>query len=132
MYLVAAANISKILSPASACGSNIPQEIDIQRKEIRKLLDITDSSPLRLRKFRNYFEPYDFELGKWIKSSKDKMLFDSNIVDFDPSGVPSDKLFPIRNFNPTEFKLYFRNKEYDILATVNVINKLSQKIQQYS
>ena len=56
-FLVAVANISKILWPASSHDSKVPQAID-SREKIRQLLDLDDTSPLKLRKFRNYFEHY--------------------------------------------------------------------------
>jgi hypothetical protein len=126
-FLVAVANISKILWPASSCDSKVPQAID-SRKKIRQLLDLDDTSPLKLRKFRNYFEHYDFELEKWFKISKDCMILDSNIIDFDPSGIPSNRYLLIRNFNSKEFKIYFRNEEYDVLTVVNAVNGLLDKL----
>lgn len=74
-------------------------------------MGLSDSSPLRIREFRNYFEHYDSELEKWFMNLKDRMIIDSNIIDFDPSETQSDKIFPVRNFNPGEFKLYFKNEE---------------------
>lgn len=128
-FLVAVANISKIFWPAPPCGSELAVEIVIQREKLRKYFDINDSSPLRSRKFRNFFEHYDFELEGLFKNLKDRMVFDSNIINFDPSGLPLDKILPIRNFNPVVFKLYFRNREYDIMATIKAINELLEKIQ---
>lgn len=111
-FLVPVANISKILWPAWPRGSKkLSAETKSQRKKIRKLLGLSDSSPLRIREFRNYFEHYDSELEKWFMNLKDRMIIDSNIIDFDPSETQSDKIFPVRNFNPGEFKLYFKNEE---------------------
>jgi hypothetical protein len=129
-FLVAVANISKILWPSSPCGSELPSKIKLQREQIRNLLSLNTSSPLRIRKFRNYFEHYDFELEKWFKKLKDRMIVDSNIIDFDPSGLPSNRAFFIRNFNPRVFKIYFKNEEYDMVLTVNAVNNLLKKIQQ--
>lgn len=129
-FLVAVANISKILWPAQPCGSQLSIEVESEREQIRTLLDLDSSSPLRVRKFRNYFEHYDFELENWFEELNDRMVFDSNIINFDPSGLPSDKVLSIRNFNPREFKIYFKNKEYDIILTVNAVNELLGKIRE--
>jgi hypothetical protein len=58
------------------------------------------------------------------------MMIDSSIIDFDSTGIPSDKILFIRNFNPRVFKLYFRDEEYDIKLTVNAVKELLEKIQE--
>jgi hypothetical protein len=129
-FLVSVANISKILWPGQPCDSRLSVEVKSEREQIRTLLGLDDSSPLRVRKFRNYFEHYDFELEKWFEKLNDRMVIDSNIINFDPFGLPSDRVLSIRNFNPTEFKIYFKNEAYDVVLTVNAVNKLLEKIRE--
>lgn len=58
-FLVATANISKLLETSSARG-----------KELSTMLSIQDSHPIRSKKMRNSFEHFDERLDTWIASGK--------------------------------------------------------------
>ena len=132
-FLVSVANISKILWPSVNSKFYDPilrEKISSHRQELRQFLGINNSSPIKLREARNYFEHYDAELEKWHQPSKDQMIFDSNICNFDPSILSSRKIISIRNFNPETLKLYFGNKEYDIQSIILIVKKIQEKIQR--
>ena len=78
-FIAAVAIVSKILWPYAPFGSELPAETSTRREQLRNLLSLEKSSPLKPRKFRNYFEHYDFEIEKWATKSKNRMLVDSNI-----------------------------------------------------
>jgi hypothetical protein len=80
---VAVVNISKILCPSAPCNSTLSKEADTRGKSLRNYLAVDDTSPLRSRKFRNYFEHYDFRIEQWAAKSKDRMIIQSNIAPID-------------------------------------------------
>jgi hypothetical protein len=48
-FLVAVANISKILWPSTSCDSKLPLEVDAYRKTLRGLLSVDETSVLKSR-----------------------------------------------------------------------------------
>jgi hypothetical protein len=129
-FMVAVANVSKILWPYAPLGSELPSETSTRRERLRNLLSIEESSPLKPRKFRNYFEHFDFEIEEWAAKSKDRMLVDSNVgpLDLNSSITPSPVAY-MRNFDPAKFTLIFRDEEFQIREVVNAINDMLQKIR---
>lgn len=59
-FLVAVANISKILWPSGFCGSERSPELEARGAKLRTLLSADELSILKSREFRNHFEHYDF------------------------------------------------------------------------
>jgi hypothetical protein len=70
-FLVAVANISKILWPTAPCGLVVPPDLGARRDNLRTLLSIDESSILKSRTFRNHFEHYDFRIEEWAKKTTD-------------------------------------------------------------
>ena len=62
-FLVAEANISKFLWPTKRGDS-------IRGKELRALLLVDDTHPLRSRRMRDFFEHFDDKLDSWIAAGK--------------------------------------------------------------
>ncbi len=126
----AVSNISKLLWPSSPMGSELNPEIYARREALRSNLGIDESSPLKPRKLRNYFEQYDSELEEWVSQSKDRMIIDSNVGPLQLSpNVASAPIAYMRNFDPVKFTLVFRDEEYQIKEIAKALNELAQKIQ---
>src|SRR5579862_3776447 len=70
-FLVAAANVSKLLWPSG------------NRKrgnELRRLLSVTEDSPIANRTLRNHFEHFDERIDSWTTKSKHHMFIDRTIL----------------------------------------------------
>ena len=129
-FMVAVANVSKILWPYAPFGSELPAETSTRRERLRNLLSLEESSPLKPRKFRNHFEHYDFEIEEWAAKSKDRMVVDSNIGPLDLSpGITPGPVAYMRNFDPVKYTLIFTDEEFQIREVVKAINDLVQKIK---
>jgi hypothetical protein len=125
-FLVAVANISKILWPSAPCNSSLPPEVDARRVTLRRLLSIDETSVLKPREFRNHFEHYDFRIEEWAKKTTDFTIVDSNVV---PSYIIAgySKNPRMRNFDPDTFVLTFKNRSYQFLAVVDAVRKLLER-----
>ena len=122
-FLVAVGNISKIFWPDRQTISNWPQA-EARGEELRRVLQVSDSSPIRSREFRNHFEHYDERLEDWAASSIRRNIVDMNIM---PAGKisgmePGDFM---RNLDPINLQLTFHGNIYDLLpieaAVVNLL-----------
>ena len=139
-FLVAAGNISKILWPSELpkckkCNfqDQLSSKVISRGVNLRNLLSIKESSLLKHRKFRNYFEHYDFYIQEWHEKSRDRVLIDSNISVIDyPAGRTPGSVAYMRNFDPDRFVLTFRNKEYKINDVLYEIKQLLEKIETLS
>lgn len=122
-FLVAAANISKILWPSSSSGSLLPPEVNSRGDILRRLLLVDNSSILKSREFRNHFEHYDFRIEEWAKKTTDWTIVDFNVV---PSYIIAgySNISKMRNFNPDTFVLTFKDRNYQMLFVVKSIQEL--------
>jgi hypothetical protein len=129
-FLIAVSNISKLLWPSAPLGSEITPETSNRREALRSFLGMEESSPLKPKKLRNYFEQYDSELEEWASRSTDRMIIDSNVgpLQLSPGGTSAPIAY-MRNFDPVRFTLVFRDEEYQIKEIAKAINELAQKIQ---
>ena len=129
-FLAAVSNISKLLWPFAPFGSELSPETSTRREALRGYLGIEDSSPLKPKKLRSYFEQFDSELEEWASRSKDRMIIDSNVGPIQTSpGAASSPIAYMRNFDPVRFTLVFRDEEYQIREIAKAINELAQRIQ---
>jgi hypothetical protein len=135
-FLVAVANISKILwpspptSPCKKCNfqPQLNPEMTSRRESIRKLLSVEDSSPLRSRKFRNHFEHYDERIEEWATKPAKQLIFDSNIGAVKSIiQNPSQSVSYRRNFDSSNFVLYFDDEEYHINEIIRSVKDLKNK-----
>ena len=140
-FLIAVANISKILWPSRPpkCDRckfwpELPPKV-LEERQSQNILSIDDSSPIASRKFRNYFEHYDFKIEELSKGTHhNTILFDSNVITGDPNNLPSYG-FPsivcrsIRNFGSDKFILYFGEEKYHINEVGRAIQDISDKIK---
>lgn len=122
-FLVAVANISKIIWPSAPCGSPLSPETNARSAKLTNLLYSEEIKILKLRGFRNHFEHYDSRIEEWAKKNTDSIIVDSNIV---PSYMIAgySKIARMRNFDPDTFELTFRDKKYRFLEAVNAVKKL--------
>lgn len=114
-FLIATANISKILFPSDKSDRNLRTA-----EELRKRLSISDTSPIKPKRFRSHFEHYDERIEDWSKNSKSHSIVDTNIAPKNAIQV-GDTYAYMRNFDPQKFELTFRDEEYEILPVMNEI-----------
>ncbi len=134
-FLIAVANVSKILWPSrppkcNKCGSQseLSANVSSRAKDLRSILSVSDSSPLAIRQFRNFFEHYDFQLDDWIKQSNTQLVYDSNVGPIESVIKSSNKSTSIiRHFDLGKSILYFRAKEYPINLIVKALQELKVK-----
>lgn len=132
-FLVAVANISKILWPSSPGGSGIHSKVSSRRENLRNLLSLDDSSPLKPRRFRNYLDLYEVRIEEWAATLKDRMLIDSNIVPIDfLSGTDPSQMAYMRNFDPKTRTLYFADEKYELEKVIKALSQLLDKIKANS
>ena len=134
-FLIAVANISKILWPSrpNKCNKcnfqpDLPPEVSTRRLELRTILDVDNSSPINSRKFRNYFEHYDFQIEEWAKKSNKQVIFDSNIGTIGPIiRNLSNSISIRRNFNSSDMILYFVDESYNVNQVLKAVQDLLNK-----
>ena len=132
-FLIAVANISRILWPSSPGGSAVPSEVSSQRENLRNLLALDDSSPLKPRRLRNYLDLYEVRIEEWAATLTDRILIDSNIVPIDfLSGTDPNQIASMRNFDPQTRTLYFADEKYELEKVVKAVSQLLEKIKSNS
>ena len=72
-FLIAFANISKIF------WTKKQRSYEERGQFLRKLLDVDDSSPFKIRDPRNHFEHFDERIDDWYLSNPDHNFADANI-----------------------------------------------------
>jgi hypothetical protein len=135
-FLISLANISKILWPSRSdkcnkCGfqPELSQEVSTRRGDLRTILSIDGSSPLKSRKFRNHFEHYDFRIEELAKESGNKIIIDSNIGPIESVILnPNEPKTFMRNFDQYTSILHFGGEKYDVKQVVVAVNDLLNKI----
>jgi hypothetical protein len=122
-FLVAAANVSKLLWPNPEDTRQFPE----RGPELRATLEMAEDCPLKPpRTFRNHFEHFDARLEKWAASSPRRNFIDSNIgPGCLASGGESRDHF--RNFDTTTFTVTFWGETYDLPPIAEAIEQLWRK-----
>ena len=115
-FLVAIANVSKLLWNGEARGD-----------KLRKLYDVEESSPVKDRRFRNHFEHFDERIDRWAASSARTGFVDSNIG---PKGsiAGPDKTDYFRNLDPTKCILTYASEDYELTPVHEAIKSLYEKV----
>lgn len=126
-FLVAVANISKILSPN--------KKYESRGEKLRKMLQIPINSPVLNRNFRNDFEHYDERIESWASSSKRKIISDMNISCGSFSAIPNlDPTDCMRNLNISRDRenltLTFHSASYDLTMTMHAVKELCEKARK--
>lgn len=123
-FLIASANISKML------WSNEEQLPD-RSKTLRESLQVSENSILKSRNMRNVFEHYDTRLDSWALNHSSAYISEniSSPGMIFVQGAPSGSYF--RNFDPSTYKLTFKNKEYDIPEILRAIENIKKNIATF-
>jgi hypothetical protein len=119
--LVAAGNVSKILSPPD-------RKYKIRGERLRKMLKLDDGSVLFNRKFRNnFFEHYDSRIEEWYNKYPNGVYVD---LAMNPSlsGSISDCHRGYNSFNNT---LVFRGETLDLTEILNELNKIYNSCKEF-
>lgn len=115
-FLVAAANVSKLLWGSGQSASN-------GRRALRESLGVSDKSVLRSRKMRNHFEHFDERLKKWAACSERHNIVDSNVMPANAiSGI--DSCDYLRNLDPNTWSLTFAGEIYELNPVLEALRKL--------
>ncbi len=120
--LVAAGNISKILSP--------PDNKYKQRGErLRQMLKVEDDCVLLDRRFRNsFFEHYDSRIDEWFEKHPTGPYID---LAMNPS-FPGRNLNSHRGYNSFNNTLEFRGEILDLEAILIAMEKLFENCKSYT
>jgi hypothetical protein len=122
--LGAGANITKAL-----WGQGM--KLETQRAPLRESLNVTDDSPLKNVKVRNYFEHFDEKLDDWWRKSErrnyaDKIIGSSNAI----SGLEQVEKF--RFFDPLTTDLNILGQEINVQALANEARVILSVIEKSS
>ena len=131
-FLVAVANISKILFPTD-------EKSTTRGEELRRLLQVPMNSPIEDRNIRNVFEHYDERIESWASSSKKKRralnISDLNLSIGGFSAIP--RLDPIECMRNLDFsrgrellKLTFRDRTYNLTVAKDAVTELQEKARK--
>jgi hypothetical protein len=128
--LVSSANISKFLWGS---GRNKPK-LEAERKPLRDLLAVDDSSALNSTDLRNDFEHFDERIEKWA-SGPASWAYAARIIgpsNFEAIGGEDTLPTPIafgRFYTDTGIVKFWDN-EIDLRAVVQAIRELYQRLQE--
>ncbi len=115
-FLISTANVSKLLFGTKP-------KISTERKLLRKTLNVSDDSAIRIRDMRNHFEHYDQRIERWNKTSTrrnfaDKLIGPTNMI----SGIDPQDHF--RHFDTSKGAIRFNGEEYLIQPIVDELVKI--------
>ncbi|WP_126993664.1 hypothetical protein [Thermosipho globiformans] len=121
-FLIATANISKILWPSS-------KRYKEKGEKLRKVLDISENFLIKSREFRNHFEHFDERIDEWIRKSKSHNFVDSNVGAINEiQGIEQEDIF--RNFDHKKWELIFQGKTFNLAKAKKEIEEIYGKIQK--
>lgn len=123
-FLVATANISKLLWGSKQGEKPIVKQRQHDRRELRASLGVMENSVLRLSpEFRNHFEHLDERIEEWAADSThhnhaDDTIGPANmIVGIDPGDM-------FRSYDPSTHILTFRGEAFDIPSVAHAVGNL--------
>ena len=120
-FLTATANISKIFWPNQRDGREKSAE------ELRKYLNIDNTSAFHNRTLRNHFEHFDDRLEQWALSNKTPFI-DSNISGINqPLIGNSNNRESVRFYDPKTHIVYFMGEKYELLPIYKEVCELHKK-----
>lgn len=112
--LVAAGNVSKILSPPD-------KKYKIRGERLRQMLKVESESVLLDRKFRNhFFEHYDARIEEWFNKHSSGVYID---LAMNPS-FPGRNLNTHRGYNSFNNTLEFRGEILDLNEVLNALEEI--------
>ena len=120
--LVAAGNISKILSPPD-------KKNKMRGDRLRQMLKVEDDCVLLDRKFRNsFFEHYDSRIDEWFEKHPNDVYID---LAMNPS-FPGRNLNTHRGYNSFNNTLEFRGEILDLDAILIAMEKIFENCKSYT
>jgi hypothetical protein len=126
-FLMATGEISKAFWPPNPKDESMGEAAKLRGKELRRILGVTNNSPLYDRRLRDHFEHFDERLDIWFFSSPHHNIVDDNIMPRKAlRGV--DFVDILRNYDPTTSTLYFMGDELRLGPMVEALVRLKQRI----
>lgn len=120
--LVAAANVSKILSPTG-------KKYKLRGDRLRQMLKVEDDCVLLDRKFRNsFFEHYDSRIDEWFEKHPTGVYID---LAMNPS-FPRRNLNTHRGYNSFNNTLEFRGEILDLNDILKALEKIFENCKPYT
>jgi hypothetical protein len=120
--LVAAGNISKILSPPD-------KKYKLRGDRLRQMLKVEDNCVLLDRKFRNsFFEHYDSRIDEWFEKHPTVAYID---LAMNPS-FPGRNLNAHRGYNSFNNTIEFRGEILDLNAILRAMEKIFENCKPYT
>jgi hypothetical protein len=121
-FLVAVGRISRLLWPddedASPCG-----------RELRESLNVLPDSPLKSRRFVEYFEQFEERLAGWHHASESHRFFDSYTEPLDVLGAtkPGDRF---RGYDTENDAILFHGEMYHLQPISDAIDELLENTER--
>jgi hypothetical protein len=121
--LDANANISKALWGQGG-------KLSEQRKDLRKSIEVNDSSPLHEVLMRNNCEHFDERLDRWWRESSRHNIIDLSIVDSSSNSFLAGAavIDQFRVFDPDTRNLTFWGQEFNIQDLINEVHRILPKV----
>lgn len=119
--LVTVANISKLLWPYDKSDCRTRED----GEELRKYLEVDDSSPLKSKRMRNLFEHYDERIAKLPENGSG--YIDSSILRVSDSNLIKNAIY-LRNFNPTNLTITFQDEVFELEPVMDAVKILNGKL----
>jgi hypothetical protein len=120
-FLVAAANVSKLLwTTANATRGD----------ELRKLLNVTDDSPIASKTLRNHFEHFDERIERWVKQSTRHNFIDRNVFSGGRGIVGAEEIDILRNLNSATLTITFWGETYNLPQVEEALKKVHDLAKQ--
>jgi len=120
-FLVAAANVSKLLWPSRA------SQMQVLRRELRRRLAVANPSALEPRSLRDTFEHFDGRLEEWASISNRHNFVDRFVGQLSAiAGLEADDF--MRHFDPDTAEISFRQETFRLgpmLAELRTLNEKS-------
>jgi hypothetical protein len=124
-FLKAAGNLSKVFWPPQPRNSRKLASITKERgQHLRRILGISEESPLKNRALRDHFEHYDERIDEWFEGGKGDVI-DSQL--WERQHLAKRKGY-FRNFDPEEWVLFFVGDELEIRPVIKAVEELQRKV----
>lgn len=129
-FLVATANISKLLWGSKQGEKLVVKQRQHDRRELRASLGVMENSVLRLSpEFRNHFEHLDERIEEWATDSThhnhaDDSIGPPNMI----AGLDPGDMF--RSYDPSTHILSFRGEAFDIPSVAHAVGVLVVKAER--
>jgi hypothetical protein len=125
-FLRATGNLSKIFWPPRALDEKLRPMTKKRGEQLRRILEVSNDSPLKNRTLRDHFEHYDERIDEWYAAGRGDVI-DSNLY---PRQSLAKRKGYFRNFDPEEWVLFFVGDELALKPMIEFVKTLQQKVSQ--